>query len=148
MLRLVFGTVFLFSAIVWILWESAPRVISDFRYASEFVPATDLRITSYRCTNWDYAVVHECTVAFASTTGQRVGELKDWGFGRAPTDRIRLLQRRSDAAMVTTDLSLSSLWNRIAVVAAVVAFGVLCVLGIVLRIRRSRVAPANPPVAT
>jgi hypothetical protein len=148
MLRLLVGTVFLFFAIAWILWESAPRVISDFRYASEYVPATDLRITSYRCTNWDYAVIHECTVAFTSTTGQRVGELKDWGFGRAPTDRIRLLRRQSDAAMVTTDLSLSALWNRIAVVATIVVFGVVCGLGLVLRIRRSRLARANPPVAT
>jgi hypothetical protein len=148
MLRLWIGAIFIFGGIGWILWESAPRVIADFRYSSEFVPASDLRITSYQCTNWDYAVIHECTIAFASTSGQRVGELKDWGFGRAPTDRIRLLQRRSDAAMVTTDLSLSTLWNRIAVVATIAAFGVLCVFGLVVRIRRVRVAPANPPIAT
>ena len=31
MLRLLAGAVFLFFAIAWILWESAPSVISDFR---------------------------------------------------------------------------------------------------------------------
>ena len=50
-------------------------------------------------------------------------QFTDWRFGSAPSDPVQLLQRRDDPSWVTTDVSLRTLWNSVALALTLVLFG-------------------------
>ena len=146
MTRFVIGALVGILGIGVILWSTVPRLWTEYQYVDEFVPAQSLKLTSYRCTNWDLAVANRCTATFQSTVTQATGEITDWRFGRAPTDRIILLQRRDDPSAVTTDVSLRTLWNRIALAGLLALIGPVAAVGFVLKMRSAR-AGAAPATA-
>jgi hypothetical protein len=136
-MRFLIGLLAIFGGIAVLLWNTAPRVVSDFRHANEFVPASNLKVMSYSCTNWNLAMFDNCKVAFQSTPGTPPRQLEDWRFGWAPSEPIHLLQRRDDPSMVTTDVSLRTLSNRIAFVVSLILVGVLFILGLAAKWMRS-----------
>jgi hypothetical protein len=144
-IRLTIGGFVVILGIGLILWSTVPRLWTDYQYADEFVPARNLKLTRYQCTNWDLAVANRCAATFQSTVTHATGEITDWRFGRAPTDRVVLLQRRDDPSAVTTDVSLRTLWNRIALAGAFALFGLLAVVGFV---RKMMLAGGRPSPAT
>jgi hypothetical protein len=123
--RHAIGMTIMFGAIAMSLWSGAPRLMSDFRHAGDFVPAQSRTITDYKCKNWNFVIVSECTVTFVSPPSRDSQQITDWRFGPAPRDPVRLLQRRDDASSVTTDVSLRTLWNRIALGLTLVLFGLI-----------------------
>jgi hypothetical protein len=78
------------------------------------VPAGDARIVSAGCTNYDLAVIGLCEVKLA-TDGGRVQTLTDARFGPAPQGRVRLMERDTVPPQSSTDLSLRTLYQRLAV---------------------------------
>jgi len=71
-------------------------------------------MTDYKCTTWNLFMWNECTAKFVSSQSSATQEFTDWRLGWAPHERARLMQRRGDASAVTTDVSLRTLWNRVA----------------------------------
>jgi hypothetical protein len=136
-MRFLIGIVVIFGGMAMLLWDSVPRVISDFRHADEFVPASNLKVTSYTCKNWDLALLDNCTVTFQSSPGTPPRQLEDWRFGRAPSEPIHLLQRRDDPSIVTTDVSLRTLSNRIVFVVSLVLVGGLFLSGLSVKLMRA-----------
>ncbi|SED66446.1 hypothetical protein SAMN05519104_4039 [Rhizobiales bacterium GAS188] len=136
-MRFLIGMVAIFGGIAAILWNSAPRVLSDFRHADEFIPAANLRVTSYKCTNWNLVMFDNCKLAFESTASRQSGQLEDWRFGGTPSEPVHLLQQRDDPSMVTTDVSLKTLWNRLAFAATVALVGLFFALALAVKMARA-----------
>src|SRR4051794_8935610 len=105
-MTIVFGVIAVF------LWNTVPRLISDVWHARDFVPAQGYTITKYDCTNWNGFMFNDCTTSFVSQSGES-SQFTDWRFGRAPSDPVRLLQRRDNASSLTTNVSLQTVWNRV-----------------------------------
>jgi hypothetical protein len=129
MIRSAIGALAALAGLVLMLQE-APRVLFDFQHADEFVPAEGLTITDAECTNWNIGLFDRCTVAYESHDGQRSGELDDWRFGSAPTGLVQLMQWRDDPTVVTTDISLDGVTNRLTFIVAVVILGLFAIYGI------------------
>jgi lysylphosphatidylglycerol synthetase-like protein (DUF2156 family) len=132
MARRILGALVLFGGITALLWGVTPRLISDFRHAGEFVPAQGMTITNYQCTNWNIGIIDDCTVTYRTVTGE-TRSMTDWRFGRAPRDKVTLMNRRDDATTVTTDLSLRTLWNRIALAFCVLLTGLFFVIALAIK---------------
>src|SRR5262249_8123124 len=113
MIRLVIGAIAAIAGIVWML-QDAPRVLFDFQHAGEFVPAQGLTITNAECTTWNAVLFDHCKVEFKSDDGEQAGQLDDWRFGSAPEGYINLMQWQDDPSVVTTDVSLDGVNNRLA----------------------------------
>jgi hypothetical protein len=109
------------------VWNNGPRLVSDVLHA-DFVPAHSYRLTDYSCTTWNVVLFNECTATFTAAGGGASRQITDWRFGSAPSAMARLLQRRTDATAVTTDVSLQTLWNRLALALTLLLFGTLLVL--------------------
>ena len=137
MMRKAIGGTIIFGAIVMSLWNGAPRLMSDFWHARDFVPAQSRTITEYKCKTWNLIMVNECTVTFVSPQSRESRQITDWRFGPAPRDPVRLLQRRDDASSVTTDVSLRTLWNRIALALTLVLLILFVPIALVLKTMRA-----------
>jgi len=135
---LVVGTVAMF------MWNSGPRLLSDFRHAREFTPAQHFKVTDYRCTNWNGFVFNECTTSFVSQSGES-RQITDYRFGRAPRDPARLMQWRDNVSSVTTDVSLRTLWNRLSVAVMLILFVALATIGLAVRALKTDAAPSGDP---
>jgi hypothetical protein len=146
MIKLVIGLTIFFGTIAMFLWNSAPRLMSDVWHARDFVPAQGHAITSYKCTNWNAVMFNDCTVTFVSQQSREPRQITDWRFGRAPRDPVQLLQRRDDASAVTTDVSLRTLWNRVAVALTLVLFGVFLAITLILKALKAEDAPLGAPI--
>lgn len=144
MIRFAIGGFIVLFGTGSVLWGAAPRLYNEFRYADQFVPAQDLKITNYKCTNWDVGVFDRCVVTFESKATHAVRRITDWRFGRAPAERVVLLQRRDDATAVTTDVSLRTLWNRAAMTAAFALFGILVLFACARKIMTTANANLRP----
>jgi hypothetical protein len=146
--KVVIGMTIIFGTIAMFLWNSAPRLMRDSWYARDFVPAQGHRLTNYQCTNWNGFMFNECTVTFVSPQRRESQQFTDWRFGRAPKDPVKLLQRRGDASAVTTDVSLQTLWNRVALGLTLVLFGVFLAAAFIMKAMKaddtSDVAEPNP----
>ena len=129
MIRAVIGVIAAFAGMVLILQE-APRVLFDFQHADEFVPAEGVTITEAECTNWNIGIFDHCKIAFESDDGQRSGQLDDWRFGSAPTGFVQLMQWQNDPTILTTDISLAGVNNRLTFVVAVIILGLFAIYGI------------------
>jgi|SRR5690242_13533869 hypothetical protein len=129
-MRLLLSLIAVFLGLAVFLSGSARRVLSDFQHADQFVPAHDLKITNAECTNWNFVMFDQCTVTFASTRGGQSAQLTDWRFGPAPEGPVRLMLLPGDASVVTTDVSLKTLNNRIAFVGGVILTGLFFIVGL------------------
>jgi hypothetical protein len=134
--KVVIGMIVIFGTITMFLWNNAPRLMRDSWYARDFVPAQGHRLTNYKCTNWNGFMFNECTVTYVSPQSRESQEFTDWRFGRAPTEPVRLMQRRGDASTVTTDVSLQTLWNRMALGLTLVLFGVFLTATFIIKAMR------------
>jgi hypothetical protein len=143
--RIVIGMTIVFGTIAMFLWYSAPRLLDDVLHAGDYVPAQSYRITDYKCTNWNGVLFNECTAKFLSLESGASREITDWRFGRAPQGPVRLLQRRADATAVTTDVSLQTLWNRLALALALLLLGALLAIGLAAKATKPADAPAGAP---
>jgi hypothetical protein len=129
-MKAVLKVTFICGLIAWMLSNSVPRLLSDL-WHGDFVPAQDYALTDYHCTNVNGFMFNHCTVKFVSQSGQSQ-EFTDWRFGRAPREWPELLQRRNDASAMTTDVSRSTVWNRLLVALMLVLFGT-CLAAALLR---------------
>jgi hypothetical protein len=136
-----------FGAIGMFLWNSVPRLMSDVWHAGDFVPAQSYTMTNYECTNWNVFMFNDCTVTFVSLQGGGSQQITDWRFGRAPGDRVHLLQRRDEASSVTTDVSLRTLWNRVLLVLALVGFGAILTIALMAKAFKVEDVPVGAPSA-
>ncbi len=124
-MRVIIGMVLAVCGLCYLLWATAPRLVSDALHAKQFVPAYSLKLTGYQCTNVNGFMWNHCTTTYVSVPGNVKGTFEDWRFGRAPNQMASLMQRRGDASAVTTDVSLDTLWSRGAMVVSLVLFAVL-----------------------
>ena len=141
----VIGMTLLFGTIAMFVWNSVPRMMSDVWHARDFVPAQSYAITKYECTNWNLFMFNDCTVTFVSLLSAESRQITDWRFGRVPSDRVQLLQRRDDASSVTTDVSLQTLWNRVLVALLLVGFGAVRVIALIANAFKVEDAPVGAP---
>lgn len=132
-MRFVLGMALVFGAVVMFMFNGMPRLVSDFRHTREFVPAQHFKITNYKCTNWNGFMFNECTTTFVSQATHESRDITDWRFGRAPHDRVQLMQWRDDASSVTTNVSLQTLWNRVLLALALVSLAMFFVIGLVVK---------------
>lgn len=132
MIRSIIGALAALAGLVLML-QQAPSVLFDFQHADEFVPAEGLTITKAECTNWNIGLFDHCTIAFESQDGQQSGKLDDWRFGSAPTGLVQLMQWQDDPTVVTTDISLDGVGNRLTFVVAVVILGLFAIYGIAMK---------------
>lgn len=139
------GITLLFGAIAMFVWSSVPRLMSDVWHARDFIPAQSYAITKYECTNWNLFMFNDCTVTFVSLQSAESRQITDWRFGRAPRDRVQLLQRRDDASSVTTDVSLQTVWNRALVALLLVGFGAVLALALIANAFKVEDAPVGAP---
>ena len=112
--RMTIGMTIVFGAIALFLWNMAPRVMRDISHAGDYVPARSHMIADYECTNVNWFMWNHCSATFVSPEAGERQEITDWRFGRAPREWARLLELRDDASSVTTDVSLRTVWNRMA----------------------------------
>ena len=105
--------------------------MSDVWHGRDFVPAQGYKITNYECTTWNLFMFNDCTVTFVSLQSGESRQITDWRFGWAPSDPVRLLQRRDDASSVTTDVSLRTLWNRVLVALTLIGSGALLAMSLI-----------------
>jgi hypothetical protein len=129
MIRAVIGAIAALAGMVLML-QDAPRVLFDFQHADEFVPAKGLTITKAECTNWNIGIFDHCKIEFESRDGEQSGQLDDWRFGSAPSGLVQLMQWQDDPAVVTSDVSLDGVTNRLTFVVAVIILGLFAVFGI------------------
>ena len=140
-MKILLGATIIVVTIAMFLWNSVPRLMRDVWHARDFILAQSHTMTDYKCTNWNGVMFNECTATFVSSQGGASQQFTDWRFGRAPSERARLLQHRNDASAVTTDVSLQTLWNRLALALSLVLGG--GVLAITLMVKAMR---ADEPV--
>jgi hypothetical protein len=95
-------------------FQAAPRLVTEWKHASDYVPAGDARILSIHCTDFDIAVLSWCDTRLATGSG-RVQQLTDTWFGRAPHGRVQLMEWATVPPQYSTDLSLRTLHERLAV---------------------------------
>jgi zona occludens toxin (predicted ATPase) len=86
---------------------------------------------------------NHCSATFVSAQAREPQEITDWRFGRAPREWARLLERRDDASSVTTDVSLRTVWNRMAVELFLLLFGVFLAMALIMKSRRADDTPAD-----
>ena len=134
MVRFAIGALVVLLGTGSILWNSVPRVWSEYQHADEFVPAQDWRITNYRCANLKLGLFDRCTVTFVSAATHTSRTITDWRFGPAPAERVTLLQLPDNPSAVTTDVSLRTLSNRMAMIASFALFGVLTLFALFRKI--------------
>jgi hypothetical protein len=135
MIRAAIGVIAALGGMVLML-QDAPRVLFDILHANEFVEARGLEITEAECTNWNIAMFDHCKIAYQSSDGTQSGQLDDWRFGSAPSGLIQLMQWRDDPTVVTTDVSLDTVTNRLVFVVTLVIGGLLFALGLVMKMMR------------
>jgi hypothetical protein len=145
-MKIAIGITLIFGMIAMFVWNSVPRLVSDV-WHRDFVPAQGYAVTSYKCTSWNVFMFNDCTVSFVSLQSGESREITDWRFGWAPSDPIRLLQRRDDVSSVTTDVSLRTLWNRVLLALALVGFGGLLVIALIANAFKVEDAPVGAPSA-
>jgi hypothetical protein len=75
-----------------------------------------------------------CTIAFESRDGEQSGKLDDWRFGSAPEGAVQLMQWQDDPSVVSTDISLDGVTNRLSFVVAVVILGLFALFGIAKKV--------------
>jgi hypothetical protein len=143
--QMVIAAAILCGVIAIFAWYSGPRLVRDFRHAGDFISAQGHRITDAKCTNWNGGIVSECTVKFTAPNSQASQEITDWRFGSAPEGRVQLMQRRGDATALTTDVSLATLSNRMALALTLLLGG--GVLAIALMKKAMKPAEAPPGAA-
>ena len=131
--KIAIGMTIIFGAIAMFLWKSGPRLITDFWHAGDFVPARSHTITDYTCTTWNGVFFNECTVTFVSPQTREPRQITDWRFGPAPREPVRLLQRSDNASAMTTDLSLRTWWNRMALAMTVLLFGTFLAAALIMK---------------
>jgi hypothetical protein len=147
-MKIVIITTIVFGVIAMFLWNTVPRLISDVWHARDFVPARSYTITDYKCTNWNGFMFNDCTTSFVSQQSRESRQITDWRFGRAPSDPVRLLQRRDDASSLTTDVSLRTLWNRVLLVLTFVLFGVFLAFSFIAKALTAEDAPIGAVPST
>jgi hypothetical protein len=116
-----------------------PRLYREWTHAGQFAPVLNARIIEARCTNWDFVLFNECRVRAALPSGE-VMTIEDWRFGSAPTGTVRLVGAAAEPPIYSTDVSIRTLWARLAFTAVtsmvLVAFTGLCFVGLVRGFRK------------
>jgi hypothetical protein len=139
------GMTIIFATIVMFMNNGAPRLMSDLWHAGEFVPAQNFAVTDYKCTNWNGFMFNECTTTFVSRESRESRQITDWRFGRAPRDRVQLLQWRDDASAVTTNVSLDTWWNRLLLAVGLVSFGAFLLITLAVKAFKTNEAATGAP---
>lgn len=134
MARFTIGAAVVLLGIASILWSSVPRLWTEYQRADAFVPAQDWRLTNYQCANLKFGLFDRCTVKFVSAATHTTRTIADWRFGPAPAESVTLLQLPDNPSAVTTDVSLRTLSNRMAMIASFALFGVLTLFTLMRKI--------------
>jgi hypothetical protein len=128
-MRTVLAALFLFAAMAFLVWDSAPGVWRDYRTKDQFVPATNAQITRAKCTNYVVFVANNCTVEVATSSRDTKQTVNFWRLGRADEGRVWLLQNAREPGTFSTDVAMASLGNRTAFVIAIVLFFGIALFG-------------------
>jgi preprotein translocase subunit SecG len=141
--RATIGLTVIFGVIAIFLWNITPRLMRDFTRPGDYVPARSHTLTDYKCTNVNGFMFNHCSATFVSRQAREPQEITDWRFGRAPHEWARLLERRDDASAVTTDVSLRTVWNRMAMALFLLLFGVFLAMSLIMKSRREAATPGD-----
>jgi preprotein translocase subunit SecG len=141
--RATIGLTVIFGVIAIFLWNITPRLMRDFTRPGDYVPARSHTLTDYKCTNVNGFMFNHCSATFVSPQAREPQEITDWRWGRAPREMARLLERRDDASSVTTDVSLRTVWNRMAMALFLLLFGGFLAIGLMMK---SRTADDTPGI--
>lgn len=119
----------MFAYMFYLEWFiAAPRFYAEWTHADAFVPAHDARIVKAKCTNFDLVLANNCEVTLVTADG-RTQTLTDWRFGRAPSGTVRLLERATTPPSYSTDVSLRTLHQRLAMFVAMAVLSAFFVVG-------------------
>jgi hypothetical protein len=145
--RATIVTTLVFVGTATLVWSVTPRLMRDVTHAGDYVPARSHTLTDYRCTNVNLFMFNHCSATFVSPQAREPQEITDWRFGRAPREMAQLLELRDDVSSVTTDVSLRTVWNRMAAALMLVAFGVLFAVSLIMKSLRTDDTPADGSAA-
>ncbi len=129
MMRLALAALFMFAAMAFLVWDSAPGLWRDYQAKDQFIPASNAQITKAKCTNYAVFVANRCAVDFTTNSSKNTQEVSFWRLGRADEGRVRLVQNAREPRMFSTDVAVASLGNRTAFVVVVVLFFSVALLG-------------------
>lgn len=109
-----FGMFSLLFALGCLLWTLVGAdVARDWRVGGDPVAAADARVDDVHCRSWLY-IFGLCSVTATDSrnAAERVVTFRYAYIGRGPAPAVALLRSRGDAALLTTDLGLSTLASR------------------------------------
>jgi hypothetical protein len=141
-MRLALSALFMFAAMAFLVWDSAPGVWRDYRTKDQYVPATNAQITRAKCTNYVVFVANNCTVDVATSARDTKQSFSFWRLGRADGGRVFLLQNARRPGIFSTDVAMASLGNRTAFVVVVVLFFGVALFGFLKKLNSQDAAPA------
>jgi hypothetical protein len=121
MMRLALAALFMFAAMAFLVWDSAPGLWRDYQAKDQFIAASNAQIIKAKCTNYAVFVANRCA-DFTTNNSKNTQEVSFWRLGRADEGRVRLVQNAREPRMFSTDVAVASLGNRTAFVAVVVLF--------------------------
>jgi hypothetical protein len=101
-MRLALSVLFMFAAMAFLVWDSAPGVWRDYRTKDQYVPATNAQITRAKCTNYVVFVANNCTVEVATSARDTKQAVSFWRLGRADEGRVFLLQNARQPGIFST----------------------------------------------
>jgi hypothetical protein len=97
-----------------IIWLAGPGLVRDYAIIGDAEPATQARFVSGRCKG--KLVIHFCDITYDRRTPQGVvREEAHIGFFdlHVGSWSVRLMQKRGDPGLVTSDIALDHYWNRV-----------------------------------
>lgn len=97
-----------------VAWLAAPGLIRDYAIIGDAEPATQARFVSGRCKG--KLVIHFCDITYDRRTAQGfVREEAHIGFFdlHVGSWSVRLMQKRGDPGLVSSDIALDHYWNRV-----------------------------------
>ena len=108
------------------LYVEGPGLMRDFQLRNEkLVPARDLKVEEARCRS-HWWIVSNCSVSYSAPQAREKQSINFSVFGTLGGERFQLL-RTPDNRVVTTDIALAKLTNRITT--AIVLLGFFVMIG-------------------
>jgi hypothetical protein len=144
-MRTVLAVLFMFAAMAFLVWDSAPGVWRDYRTKDQFVPAMNSQITRAKCTNYMVFLANNCTVDVATSARDTKQSVNFWRLGRADEGRVFLLQNARQPGVFSTDVAMASLGNRAAFVVVVVLLFGVALFGFLKKLNNPDLNPDSAP---
>lgn len=136
---MLMGVVVAIGFVALVVAQLAPPLLSDFQVRDTAVASRDARMTNGRCRSRLF-LLHDCEVNLHYQAKGRIVDREVHYLFVAPASGNFTVQARVDPRrpeLITSDLGLDYLWNRVATAAGMVGFGMLIGFGLILAGQRT-----------